>query len=254
MRHIPPHSEFSALGAVKDLERRWGLTLVSFVPSRSAAPLLRLQQRVQNMLDRHLHVRPDEPVVEFYDLEQLHCTQLTLTRSSAWGPVRLADFVKPGIDPQELSNILVRETEELGDITVRLDRLVLSGDGFLLLGSCADEDSVGRRFRLLERLNAQLPRCFNLSRRPWDTDPAQHGRVHMRLGFAKRPCSDYESLVAEVARSSIDPITLSFADVVLVHHRYRSLLAPHAGSLRFPLSGGARDDRAVPSVGHLNLQ
>jgi hypothetical protein len=255
MRHLPPpHSEFSALGAVKDLERRWGLTLVSFVPSGSTAPLLRLQRRVQKMLDRHLVVRPDEPMVEFYDLEQLHCTQLTLTRSSAWGPVPLADFVKPGIDPQELSDILARETEGLGNIAVRLDRLVLSDDGFLLLGSCADEDSMRRRFRLLERLNAQLPRYFNLSRRAWDTDPAQYGRVHMRLGFAKRPCSDYESLAAEVARSSIDPITVSFADVVLVHHRYRSLLAPHAGSLRFPLDSGARDDRAAPSVGHLNLQ
>src|SRR6266487_1362452 len=157
MGHIPLHSEFSALAAVKDLERRWGLTLVSFVPSGSAAPLLRLQQLVQKMLDRHLAVRPDEPLVEFYDVEQLHCTQLTLTRSSAWGPVRLADFVKPGIDPQQLCNILARETEGLGNITVRLDRLVLSDNGFQLFGGCADEDSVGRRFRLLERLNTQLP-------------------------------------------------------------------------------------------------
>ena len=253
MGHIPLHSEFSALAAVKDLERRWGLTLVSFVPSGSAAPLLRLQELVQKMLDRHLAVRPDEPLVEFYDAEQLHCTQLTLTRSSAWGPVRLADFVKPGIDPQQLCNILARETEGLGNITVRLDRLVLSENGFQLFGACADEDSVGRRFRLLERLNTQLPCYFNLSRRAWDTDPARHGFVHMRLGFVKRLCSDYESLVAEVARSSIEPITLSFADVTVVHHRYRSLLAPHAGSLRFPLNSRARDDRAVPSFGHLNL-
>jgi hypothetical protein len=252
MGHIPPHSEFSALAAVKDLERRWGLTLVSFLPSGSAAPLLRLQQLVQKILDRHL-VRPNEPLVEFYDVEQMHCTHLTLTRSSAWGPVRLADVVKPGTDPQQLCNILARETEGLGNITVSLDRLVLSDNGFLLVGGCADEDSVGRRFRLLERLNTQLPGYFNLSRRAWDTDPAQHGFVHMRVGFVKRPCSDYASLVAEVARSSIDPITLSFADVTLVHHCHRSLLAPHAGSLRFPLNGRARDDRAVPSFGHLNL-
>jgi hypothetical protein len=253
MGHIPPHSEFSALAAVKDLERRWGLTLVSFVPSGSAAPLLRLQQLVQKMLDHHLVVRPDEPLVEFYDVEQLHCTQLTLTRSNAWGPVRLADFVKPGIDPQQLCNILARETEGLGNITVRLDRLVLSDNGFQMVGGCADEDSVGRRFRLLERLNTQLPCYFNLSRRAWDTDAAQHGVTHVRLGFVKRRCSGYESLVAEVARLSIDPITLSFADVTLVHHRYRSLLAPHAGSLRFPLNGRAGDDLAVPSFGHLNL-
>jgi hypothetical protein len=106
---------------------------------------------------------------------------------------------------------------------------------------------------LLERLNTQLPCQFNLGRRAWDTDPARHQFVHMRLGFVKRPCGDYESLVAEVARSSIEPITLSFADVALVHHCYRSLFAPHAGSLRFPLNGPARDDRAVPSFGHLNL-
>jgi hypothetical protein len=253
MSHIPPRSEFSAPAAVKDLERRWGLTLASFVPSGSTAPLLVLQQRVQKMLDRHLAVRPADPPVEFYDVEQLHCTQLTLTRSSAWGPVRLADFVKPGIDPQRLCDILARETEGLGTITVRLDRLVLSDNGFDLFGGCADEDSVGRRFKLLERLNTQLPCHFNLSRRAWDTDPAQHGVVHMRLGFVKRPCIDYEPVAAEVARSSIDPITLSFADVTLVHHRYRSLRAPHAGSLRFPLNGRARDDRAVPSFRRLNL-
>ena len=251
-RHISPHSEFSAT-AVRDLERRWGLTLVSFVPGGSAAPLLRLQQFLQSMLDRHLVVRPDEPMVEFYDVEQLHCTHLTLTRSSAWGPVRVTGFVKPGIDPQQLCDVLAREAQGLGTITVRLDRLVLSDNGFLLFGSCADEDSVARRFRLLERLNTQLPGYVNLGRRAWDTDPARYGAVHMRVGFVKRPCGDYESLVAKVARSSIDPITLTFADVTLVHHRYRSLRAPHAGSLRFPLNGRAWDDRGVPSFGHLNL-
>jgi len=252
MSRVPPHSEFSALAAVKDLERRWGLTLVSFAPSGSAVQLLGLQQLVQKVLDRHL-VGPDEPLVEFYDIEQLHCTHLTLTRSSAWGPVRLADFVKPGIDPQQLCNILARETDGLGAITVRLDRLELSDNGFQLVGNCADEDSVGRRFRLLKRLNTQLPHYFNLGRRAWDTDPARHQFVHMRLGFMKRPCNDYESIVADVARSVIDPITLTFADLTVVHHRYRSLRAPHAGSLRFPLNGQASDDRAAPSFGHLNL-
>jgi hypothetical protein len=253
MGHTRPHNEFSALDAVKDLERRWGLTLVSFVPAAAAAPLLRVQQLVQKMLDRHLDVPPDGPLVEFYDREQLHSTHLTLTRSNASGPVRLADFVKADVDPQQLCDILASETEELGDITVRLDRLVLSDNGFQLLGSCADEDSMGRRFRLLERLNTQLPRYVNLSRRAWDTDPARHGSVHVRLGFVKRPISEYESLAAEVAGSSIDPITITFADVTLVHHRYRSLRAPHAGSLRFPLNGRASDDRPVPSVGQVNL-
>jgi hypothetical protein len=75
----------------------------------------------------------------------------------------------------------------------------------------------------------------------------------MRLGFLKRSRGDYDSLVAEVTNASVDPITLSFPDVMLVHHRYRSLRAPHAGSLRFPLNGRAPDDGAVPSFGHLNL-
>src|SRR4051812_40981482 len=129
MAYVPPHSDFSAPTAVKDLERRWGLTLVSFVPGRSAAPLLRVQQLVRKMLDRPPVVGPDEPLVEFYDVEQLHCTQLTLTRSSARGPVRLAEFVKPGVDPQRLCDILARATGGLGAITVRLDRLVLSDNG-----------------------------------------------------------------------------------------------------------------------------
>ena len=251
MSRMTPHGEFSALAAARDLERRWGLTLVSFVSGGSAAPLLRLQQHIQKMVDGHLVLGSDEPLVEFYDVEQMHCTHLTLTRSSAWGPVGLADFVKPGIDPQQLCDIVARETEGVGTITVRLDRLDFSDNGFQLVGGCADEDSVGRRCRLLERLNTQLPVCFNLSRRAWDTDPARHEFVHMRLGFMKRPCNDDESLAADVARLVIDPITLSFADVALVHHRYRSLRAPHAGSLRFPLNDRARD-RAAPSFGHLN--
>jgi hypothetical protein len=102
MSHIPPRSGSSAPAAVKDLERRWGLTLASFVPSGSTAPLVQVQQRVQHMLDRRLVVRPADPLVDFHDAEQLHCTQLTLTRSSAWGPVRVADFVRPGVDPQRL--------------------------------------------------------------------------------------------------------------------------------------------------------
>jgi hypothetical protein len=253
MTHVGSHSAFSAAAAVKDLERRWGLTLVSFVPSGSAAPLLRLQRLVQGMLNRRPEARLDEPLAEFYDIPQLHCTQLTLTRSSARGPVRLTDFVKPGVHPQQLCDILARETQGLGDITIRLDRLDLSDNGFQLLGRCADEDSTARRFTLLERLNSQLPRYFNLSRRPWDTDPARHAFVHLRLGFVKRPSSDYQALVADVARSSIDPITLTLTEITLVHHRYRSLRGPHAGSLGFPLSGGTRNDRGVASVGQINL-
>jgi hypothetical protein len=244
---------FSAPAAVKDLERRWGLTLVSFAPGGSAAPLPRVQQLVQRILDGRLGGRPDEPLVEFYDVEQLHCTHLTLTRSSAWGPVRLADFVKPGTDPRLLCDILADETEGLGAIRVRLDRLEVSGNGFQLVGPCADEESVERRSRLLERLNERLPRYFRLGRRPWDTDPARHGSVHMRLGFVKRPCDDFGALAAEVAGSVIDPITLSFDDVTLVHHRYRSLRPPHAGSLRFPLHGRVAGDPSPPSFDRLHL-
>lgn len=254
MSRVPPHYDFSPSAATKDLERRWGLTLVSSAPGGSAEPILRLQQLVQKLLDRYPAVAPHEPLAEFYDVEQLHCTHLTLTRSSASGPVRLADFMKPGTDPQQLCDILARETAGLGAITARLDRLELSDNGFQMLGSCADEDSVRRRFRLLERLNAQLPHYFQLSRRAWDTDPARHGFVHMRLGFMKRPCDGYDSLVADVAGLTFDPITLTFADVTLVHHRYRSLRGPHAGSLRFSLNGPAREDRATPSVERLNLR
>lgn len=234
---------FSASAAAKDLERRWGLTLVSFLPVESAGPLLRVRERLRQLVEG-----ADEPVAEFYDAEQMHCTHLTLTRSSAWGPVRAADFVKAGIDPQLLCEILARETAGLGSITVTLDRLELSDNGFQLRGRCADEDSTGRRHRLLERLNAQLPRCFNLGRRAWDTDPARHAFVHMRLGFMKRPRPGYETLVAETATLPLDPITLSFDEVTLVHHRYRSLRGPHAGAARFPLSGGA-----APPVAALNL-
>jgi hypothetical protein len=239
-------SGFSASAAAKDLERRWGLTLVSFAPSGSAAPLPRIQRLVQKLIDRQVAAEPDEPLVEFYDVAQMHCTHLTLTRSDAWGPVRAADFVKPGNDPRQLCDILANETWGLGTITVRLDRLDLSDNGFQLRGRCADGDSAERRVRLLERLNARLPRHFNLGRRAWDTDPARHEFVHLRLGFMKRPSHDYESLVAEAASLSFEPVTLSFADVTLVHHRYRSLRAPHAGSVRFPL-----DDR--PPSGRLNL-
>lgn len=224
----------------KDLERRWGLTLVSFAPAGSAERVLRLQRLIRPLVD--------ESLVEFYAAEQLHCTHLTLTRSSARGPVTVAEFVKPGVDPRRLCDIVADETDGLGAITVRLDRMTLSDNGFQLIGECADDESARRRFTLLDNLNRRLPALFHLSRRPWDTDPARHRSVHMRLGFLKRHCDDYETLAAGVARLPIAPVTLSFTDVTLVHHRHRSLRAPHAGAVGFPLNG-----RAAPSFGDLNL-
>lgn len=250
---MAPPTGFSAPAVTKDLERRWGLTLVSFVPAGSAAPVLEVQRLVRRLLDRHTAVRPDEPLVEFYAPEQLHCTHLTLTRSSAWGPVRLADFVKPGADPRQLCQILARETNGLGAITVHLDRLELADNGFVLRGACAAGESTDRRVGLLERLNQRLPAHFNLGRRAWDTDPARHASVHMRIGFLKRPCDGFESLVADVASAVIDPITLCFSGVTLLHHRYRSLRGPHAGSLHFPLDGRAAGDRSDALFSRLNL-
>lgn len=235
---MAPHAGFSPQAVTKDLERRWGLTLVSFVPAGAAEPVLEVQRLVRRMLDRHTSgQRPDEPIIEFYAPEQLHSTHLTLTRSSAWGPVRVVEFVKPGVDPGTLCEILSHETAGLGPITVRLERLEVVDNGFVLRGVCADGASTERRVGLLSRLNERLPAHFNLDRRAWDTDPGRYASVHMRVGFLKRACDGFEALVAEVASAAIEPITITFPVVTLLHHRYRSLRPPHAGSLHFPLDG-----------------
>jgi hypothetical protein len=233
---------------IKDLERRWGLALVSFAPPETATQVRGVQELVRELTTPHAS-QPQEPTVDFYDAEQLHCTHLTLTRSSAWHPVRSSELVKPGRDGQRLCDVLAQETAGLGPIAVLLDRVDLSDNGFNLLGACADDPSAARRSQLLDHLNQRLPEDFNLSRRAWDTDKESYLNVHMRIGFVKRSFPGYDKLPEATNVVSIDPILAVFSELTLVHHRYRSLRPPHEGSATFALDGPDEADIAFAKLG-----
>jgi hypothetical protein len=243
MTDADPFADSSAWTAiVRDLEPRWGLTLVSFLPGKPAEAVRGIQQRLEE-LGSALYPSSDEdgPLMQLYATAQLHCTHLTLTRSDPWGPIRLQDFVKPQSDPLFLFTIVARIAAAVGPINVRLDSLEMSDDrvGLRLNGQCSSIESLARRAALLRTANTELERHFNLSRRPWDTDPTEHGNVHVRIGFLKRRPSSYADFRRAALALKFEPIEAELRDISIVHHRFRSLLFPQQGLVTRPLGGSA---------------
>lgn len=241
MPEIDPFSRRETLlTLVKDMEKRWGLSLVSFLPQPTQECVALLQKEISRLA--YTNAYPLDPSIELYGLPHLHCTHLTLARSNAWGPIMAQDFVKPGHHLIELFEIIQANTSEIPTINVKLNALRMSPDGLglILVGRCADADgaSANGRRRLLEKLNEDLPRAFNLSRRSRDRDRSRYDRLHCRLGFLKRPIEDYAVFAEEVRRIAFAPISVAIREVTLVHHRYRSLLGPSEGEFRFPLGLG----------------
>jgi|ERR1035441_5069869 hypothetical protein len=224
--------------AVKDLEKRWGLTVVSFLPHSVHGLVRSLQDRLLLLVypnGEHIE-RRGEPAIELYSGTQLHCTHLTLARSNGWGPVREADLVKPGRDLFALYQAILEVASYTSPMEVELTRLKVSAqdNSILLLGQCTGE-SIGAREGLLSGLNSSLPDSFYLSRRNWDTDAARYKQVHCRLGFIKRPLLNAEEFSKAVDALDLAPLTCTLDHIVLVHHRYRSLLTPHDGIVNFRL-------------------
>lgn len=225
---------------VKNLEERWGLTLVSFLPPEAQEGVVQLQYEVSKLWNGQPNagMREARPYVEFYAAEQLHCTHLTLKRSTPKGPIQRRAFVREGHELFELFEQVQEVTSRIRPIRIELGRMSMSHDrlGVVLLGECADEVSVRERERLLAELNRRLGESFDVSMRSWDSDPEEFGKVHCTLGYLKRPVpQSYETFVEEIGSIEFRPIEFALESVSLVHHRYRSLAYPQEGGMRFPL-------------------
>ncbi len=237
-----PFSKKKTLQAiVKNMEKRWGLTLVSFLPPGAQKCVASLQREISNLA--YGAASPCDPFIEFYGLSHLHSTHLTLRRSDGWGPVKEQDFVKAGHRLSELFEIIQGISSQVTVIRLKLDRLRMSPDGlgFILVGKTSDDKSAETRAFLLATLNRDLPRAFNLSRRHWDTDASKYPKVHCRIGFLKRPVENYEGLAQSVEGISFSPIRFTIKEIAIIHHRDRSLRPPHAGDYSFPLGPDAQE-------------
>ena len=233
--------------AIKDLEKRWGLTLVSFLPHGARERVKSLQEAMSAF--SCFFPPPADPEVEFYAPEYLHCTHLTLTRSNAWGPVRGKDFVRPSHQLFELFDVIHQNSSRMKPLGVTLNHLRMSEDGvsIVLTGICSDDGSTDDRRMLLGSLNVELKTRFDVAMRPWDIDESKFHKLHCRIAFLKRPLATRpafrESL--EKLAGELRPISCTFETITLVHHRYRTLEPPHEGKFEFPLG---RDLRAESSA------
>jgi hypothetical protein len=225
---------------VKNLEKRWGLTLASFLPLGAHGRILQLQREISRLIvaDSAPSLRQGRFYIEFYEPQHFHCTHLTLTRSDPSGPVRVKGFVKESHTLFELFRMIKEVTSRIGPLKAQLNRLTMKyGEfGIVLLGECVGKDSISYRRTLIELLNEALPKAFNISPRSWDADPSKFPQLHSALGYVKRPVPNgYDALIDQIKHIEFDPILFTLESITLVHHRHRSLAVPQQGSVTFPL-------------------
>ena len=146
--------------------------------------------------------------------------------------------LKKGHNLYELFRIINRVISEIQPINVKLGRLTFvdNGLGVILVGECYDKHSIRYRKKLLEDLNKDLPKCFNISARGMDSNISDFHKLHCTLCYLKRPIPmNYRSFVKQVKDLQFSPIIFNLEDVDLVHHRYRSLNYPLEGIINFSL-------------------
>ncbi len=229
------------LGIVKNLEIRWGLTLVSFLPPNAQERIVKLQYSIAKLWrDKQTKdvMRRGRLYVKFYAPQHFHCTHLTLTRSDPSGPIQEATFVKEGYNLLELFEKIHEVTSKINPIRIELNRMRVTTDGLgiTLLGECLGEDSIQSRARLLKELNKTIPISFNTSSRSWDTNSSHFYKLHCALGYLKRPVPQtYQVFVTDIKNIEFEPITFTLENIELVHHRHRSLAFPQEGIVVFPL-------------------
>lgn len=238
MLKIDPFAKIDAwLTTIKDLEKRWGLSAVSFLPLIAQKQVKSLQDKI-SMLP-FLPKPPDDPILEFYETSHLHCTHFTLKRSNGWGMIKVQDFVKPQHTLFELFEIINKITSSIQPFKVKLDALKLSRDGLgiILTGACINSKSVKHRQILLVECNKELPKCFDISPRSWDRDSSKFHELHCRIGFLKRPFNDYKNDINNLLQLGNDflPISFTIENISIVHHQYRSLKPPQVGEFQLPL-------------------
>lgn len=238
-----------ALGVlVKQLEKRWGLALVSFLAPEAGSHLHRIQEQIARALlpTSKNAIRDINHYVDLYGVGHLHCTHLTLARSDPKGPVLLGDFVKPGHILDELFCILRDLALTTPPIDATLTKLKLRSEGLalVLFGKCSDGSAPVRR-QLIKSLLDQLPKGFNADPRKWESDLSKCGNIHCCLGYIKRPLDEVDAaLEAKIEGIQFKPVQLQFDNLTLVHYKRRSLVEPHEGSCRFTLGGTTGITRA----------
>jgi hypothetical protein len=242
---------------VKNLEKRWGLTVVSFLPKNIQCRVEDIQREIGqfwNMTGRDF--RQSRQYISFYDAEQLHCSHLTLVRSDPSGPIREKTFVRKGHGLNEMLEVLCELTSSLGPIKAALHQIVVAHDGLgiILLGECQNTESATRRRTLISGLNRVLQKAFCVSPRNWDLHPSKYSKLHCAVGYLKRsvgPC--YDEFANYMTRISFSPIEFELDKVALVHHRYRSLARPQEGEISLVL-GEKCSLTAVDFVRELKLE
>lgn len=226
---------------VKSLERRWGLTLVSFLPPVAQAQIIELQGCISGLWDKRPgenNIRHGRPYIEFYEPEQFHCTHLTLRRSDPSGPVLATVVLKGKSDLYQMFTEIHKVTSQIGPIQAVLDRLRITKDGYglILLGECVGDASIKARTSLLKALNKSLSELFDITIRDWDNDASKFHSVHASLGYLKRePPQGYGDFVKQIESLRFEPMLFDLQTVTLVHHRYRTLAFPQEGYIDFPL-------------------
>ena len=225
---------------VKNLEYRWGLTLVSFLPADIKNEIHQIQVRLSNLCtdQNDPGLRGGRTTFSFYNFENCHCTHFTITRSDPKGPVRKKAIVKNDRSLIELLHIMKQATANIGPMTIEMNRICLSRDmlGIVLTGHCKDEQSIEYRCKLLNELNKSLPEVLNVYTRSWDRDPAQFSKIHCAIAYIKRPPpNEFSAFQQQINQIEFNPIQFTIKDIDIVHHSRRSLAFPQEGRVTFRL-------------------
>ena len=226
---------------VKNLERRWGLSIVTFLPGSIYEKYAATRREIPGLwgAEEASADREGRAYIEFPDPEQLHCTHLTLRRSDPEGPIESGAFIKHRHSLRDVFEAIAGVARRSKPFEVTFDRLRIghNGLGIIALGQCADATSVEVRTRLIRELIERLEELCHLSTREWDEDASRYRAVHSAWGVLKRPPPNgYESFTKWLEGMRID-VRCTFEEISLVHHRHRSLLFPQQGCVTFPLGG-----------------
>ena len=233
----------------KNLEVRWGLSVVSFAPDSMTAPIVDLQRR---LLAPTSSTRRDiRPWVSLHGPSHFHCTHATLRRSNPEGPVRLIDLAPGRSRLCDLLAAISEAARECEKIDVCFDRVCVGSDGLglVLLGRTANNSStIGRR--AIMKSIADQRGVFSIEGRGYDREDPSN--VHMAVGFIKQqPPGGLEKLASSLDEQSLD-LRVTFDNCTIVHHRRRSLEPPQEGSLCFEF--GDRSPRKLePLITALRL-
>lgn len=226
---------------IKNLENRWGLTLVSFLAPKAQKEIEAIQSKLFDCCNVVCPVPRDERgghSLKLYDLSNLHCTHLTLKRSNPCSPIKKKDFLKPGAELFELYDILNEVISELSSFEGVLDnfKIMQNGIELILFGQCSKNVDIENRCVLLSKLMEHLPIHFNLDPRKYEQDSSQFHKLHCSIGYVKRPQLINSKKFTKIVESlKFPPIAIKMEEIHLVHYRYRSLSYPQEGIVTFEI-------------------